>query len=457
MIPHLLINTLRKYFIKNLIEDVDRNIGKRMILMLSFTIFQRHLNHTKEQTMPITVVIGAQWGDEGKGKGVDILAEKADIVARYQGGPNAGHTIWIDGQKTVLHQVPSGILHPKTRCVMGNGMVIDPISLAEEISALEAAGVPDIGSRLHIARGAHIILPLHRERDKEMEKTHHIGTTGRGIGPAYADKSYRVGFRASDILSPTFETRVRDTPGVIGDLEKFFSACETLRQYVTDTVGLLHDALEHHQLILAEGAQGTSLDVDHGTYPYVTSSNTTVGGVCTGLGVPASAITRVIGIAKAYTTRVGDGPFPTELENEIGKLLQMRGDERGATTGRTRRCGWLDLPLLRYAARVNGFTELWVTKMDVLDTLPFIQVCHQYCIDGTVQAVSSVIDCLEIITPKFVTLEGWEKETRKAGTHAGLPRAAREYLDFIEKKVGVPITQVGVGPDRAHLICRPTR
>jgi len=408
--------------------------------------------------MPITVIIGSQWGDEGKGKGVDIQAALADIVARFQGGPNAGHTIWLGGKKTVLHQIPSGILHAKKHCILGGGMVIDPITLRQEIADLMAQGVSDISSRLHIARNAQLILPIHRTRDREMEKTHHIGTTGRGIGPAYADKCYRLGFRAGDMRLPSFDERVRQYSESDrgGELDEFFSACKDLRSYVADTVDMLHSALEKHQLILAEGAQGTFLDVDHGTYPFVTSSNTSIGGVCTGLGVPAQAITRVIGIVKAYTTRVGSGPFPTELTDEVGKLLQVRGDERGATTGRNRRCGWLDLPLIKYAARLNGFTELWVTKLDILDTLRDINVCREYRLGSVPTKVSDVVDRLESVTPEYATLAGWQTIIREHRTYESLPLAAREYLRFIESEVGLPITQIGVGPDRDHVIDHST-
>lgn len=414
--------------------------------------------------MPVTVILGAQWGDEGKGKGADFLAENADIVARFQGGPNAGHTIIIDGQKTVLHQVPSGILQPRPLCILGGGMVINPITLCQEIAALDKQGVQNIRGRLHIAHNAHLILPLHRDRDTRMEKSHPIGTTGRGIGPAYTDKISRLGFRAGDILSPLFKQKVRlrvydylkniDEKEDVLILAEFFSACEDLRPFVSDTVDIIHSALAANKLILAEGAQGTLLDIDHGTYPFVTSSNTTIGGVCTGLGIPAQTITRVIGIAKAYTTRVGNGPFPTELFDKTGTLLQKRGDERGATTGRDRRCGWLDLPLIKYAVKVNGLTEAWLTKLDILDTLPKIQVCTEYFADGICAKASGVINCLETVTPSYVTLQGWEQEIRGTHEFEGLPQAAKSYVQFIEQRIGVPITQVGTGPDRTDNINR---
>lgn len=414
--------------------------------------------------MPVTVILGTQWGDEGKGKGADVLAENADIVARFQGGPNAGHTIIIDGQKTVLHQVPSGILQPRPLCILGGGMVINPITLCQEIAALDKQGVQNIRGRLNIARNAHLILPLHIDRDGRNEKSHAIGTTGRGIGPAYTDKINRLGFRAGDILSPLFKQkvhlRVYDYLKSIDEKEdalilaEFFSACEDLRPYVSDTVDFIHSALAANKLILAEGAQGTLLDIDHGTYPFVTSSNTTIGGVCTGLGIPPQAITRVIGIVKAYTTRVGNGPFPTELFDETGALLQKRGDERGATTGRDRRCGWLDLPAIKYAVKVNGITELWLTKLDILDVLPEIRVCTEYIAGGNCVKASSVINCLETVTTSYVTLQGWRQEIRGIDAFDKLPETTQRYVRFIEDRVGKPITQIGTGPDRTDNINR---
>ena len=420
--------------------------------------------------MTATVMLGAQWGDEGKGKSVDILAEEADAVARFQGGPNAGHTLVVNGRKTILNQIPSGILHPKPICILGNGMVVDPVKFLNEIETLETLGLSSVRERIRLARNAHIILPLHREMDALMDEDNRVGTTKKGIGPAYADKKYRIGLRVSDILSPNFEQKVWERthdeprftammqarPDFVAEMEGFYQACQALRPFICDTVGLLLTMLDEGKSVLIEGAQGTFLDIDHGSYPFVTSSNTTIGGVCTGLGIPASAITRVIGIAKAYTTRVGTGPFPTELRDDLGKLLQERGQEFGAVSGRPRRCGWFDAPLTRLAIRMNGITELWMTKLDILDTLPEIKVCVGYIDRESNLSVtaSGAIDHLESVTPVYEILPGWEKETRSIRHFSQLPRAAQQYIEFIEESTGVSVTQIGVGPDRDDCVSR---
>lgn len=422
----------------------------------------------------IIVLIGAQWGDEGKGKGADIEAEEAAVVARFQGGPNAGHTLVVNGKKVVLHQVPSGILHPKPICLLGGGMVIDMAKLAGEIQGLVDLHTPRARERILIAKNAHLILPIHCIIDAFMDRDNRIGTTKAGIGPTYADKHYRTGLRAGDILLPNFEERVQahcrqhveEKPALAeairvagsADFEqkqqKFLEACRNLRQHICDAVDFINTALERGETILAEGAQGTLLDIDHGNYPFVTGSNSTIGGVCTGLGVPISAIERVIGIAKAYTTRVGSGPFPTELQNDIGTLLQERGGEFGATTGRPRRCGWLDIPQLKFANRINGFTEIQLTKLDILDTLEEIMVCTGYSVGGAPVTASSVMNRLEDITPQYVTLPGWRKNTCGVRSFADLPKAAQGYVEWIQEQLGVPVTEIGIGPGREHNISR---
>jgi adenylosuccinate synthase len=375
--------------------------------------------------MSVSIIVGAQWGDEGKGKIVDMLSEEADIVARYQGGANAGHTIVFDGKKYVLHLIPSGILHPDTTCVIGNGVVIDPAALMEEIEMLERMGI-SVEGRLHISHKAHLIMPYHKQLDAAREKqAGSIGTTGRGIGPAYYDKALRTGIRIVDLLDrDILREKIRhnleeknqllralygaepiDVDAMIDEYVEFDTRIDP---YITDTTTLLNAALKDGKRILAEGAQGALLDLDHGTYPFVTSSNPTSGGACTGLGIPPTAITSVMGVVKAYSTRVGNGPFPTELNDEIGELLRTEGHEFGATTGRKRRCGWLDIPALRYSIMINGISEIALTKLDVLGVLDEISVCTGYLVDGKpVKSFPADVATLSRVECVYQTYPGW--------------------------------------------------
>ncbi|OZC02760.1 adenylosuccinate synthase [Rubricoccus marinus] len=421
--------------------------------------------------MPVTIVIGAQWGDEGKGKVVDLIAPEVDIVARYQGGANAGHTIKWEDKTFVLHLIPSGIFHEGTECVIGNGVVIDPVALMAEIRQVEALGF-QVEGRLHISHTAHVIMPYHKRLDQAKEKYRDagaIGTTGRGIGPAYVDKFARNGIRVVDLLDKdTLRAKLESALEEKNDLlAKVYGAeridvDEMVNEYVdfdrridpfvTDTTALLHRALADGKRILAEGAQGSLLDVDHGTYPFVTSSHPTAGGCCTGLGVPPTSVDRVIGIVKAYSTRVGNGPFPTELEDETGEQLRATGQEFGATTGRPRRCGWLDLVALSYATRVNGFTDLAVTKLDVLAGIDELKVCTAYKIgDKITDRFPLDLDTLDRVEPVYETLPGFGS-IDAASTMDALPQEARDYLQFIEDRLGVRISTVGTGPKRSETI-----
>ena len=422
--------------------------------------------------MPVSIVIGAQWGDEGKGKVVDLLAPSMDIVARYQGGANAGHTIKWGDEEFVLHLIPSGIFHDGTDCVIGNGVVIDPVALMEEIGQVEALGYT-VEGRLHISHNAHLIMPYHKALDEARERWRDagaIGTTGRGIGPAYVDKFARSGIRVVDLLdrdvlreklTAAIEEKNTILESVYGGegldvdriVEEYVEFDRAIDPYVTDTAALLQDALDDGKRVLAEGAQGALLDVDHGTYPYVTSSHPTAGGCCTGLGVPPTAVDRVIGIVKAYSTRVGNGPFPTELLDATGEQLRATGAEFGATTGRPRRCGWLDLVALRYTARLNGFTELAVTKLDVLAGLDELKVCTAYRLDGkTTTRFPTDLRTLERAEPIYETVPGFEGDLGSARDLDDLPGAARDYLTFVSDRIGVPIQVVSTGPKREETL-----
>ncbi len=419
--------------------------------------------------MSVRVVIGAQWGDEGKGKVVDMFAEKVDIVARYQGGANAGHTLVVDGQTYVLHLIPTGILHPDVTCVIGNGVVIDPVALLEEIKLLEEFGI-SIDGRLKISHKAHLIMPYHKLLDELIEREQKIGTTGRGIGPAYIDKYNRSGIRIVDLLNrERLEEKLREAIAQKNEVfRKFYDAeeldvekmvaeylafDEAMDDYITDTTSYLNEALAEGKNILVEGAQGALLDIDHGTYPFVTSSSPTSGGACTGLGIPPTAISDVTGIAKAYCTRVGAGPFMTELDDEVGERLRKAGSEFGATTGRPRRCGWLDLFALKYSAMINGIDELVLTKLDVLDTFEEIKVCTGYEVDGKrVKYFPSDCETLDKVVPQFETLPGWNCELKSGLGYDELPEATRRYIRRIEEYVGVPVRYLGVGPGREQII-----
>lgn len=422
--------------------------------------------------MSVSVVIGTQWGDEGKGKIVDLLSEESDIVARYQGGANAGHTICWEDKKAVLHLVPSGIFHKNVTCVIGNGVVIDPVAIIKEIEAIQEMGF-DIEGRLLISKNAHLIMPYHKKIDMAGEtkkKGKAIGTTGRGIGPAYVDKFSRTGIRVVDLLDrDVFRAKLQqsleeknailrgvyDAPELDVDaiIEEYVELDKVIKPYVIDTTQFLCDALKQGKRVMAEGAQGSLLDVDFGTYPYVTSSNPTVGGCCTGLGIPPTSIKRVIGIVKAYCSRVGNGPFPTELTDEIGDRLQTVGHEFGATTGRPRRCGWLDLVALGYTSAINGLTELCITKLDVLSGLDEIKICTSYNIDGveTLQFPSD-LRSLERVEPVYISMPGWKEDIVGIDQFDKLPDAAKNYLRFIADHVGVDIGMVSTGPKRSQTI-----
>jgi adenylosuccinate synthase len=421
--------------------------------------------------MPAIVLLGAQWGDEGKGKATDILGDRVDYVVRYQGGNNAGHTVVIGDQKYALHLLPSGILSPNVVPVIGNGVVIDPAVLLEEIKGLNERGIDT--SKLVISSNAHLITPYHRTIDKVSERflgKAKIGTTGRGIGPAYADKISRIGIRVQDlfdesILEKKIEGALRDKNQVLTKvfnrkdmqaqeiLDEYRGYAEILRPYMADTALLLNNALEEGKTVLLEGSQGTLLDVDHGTYPFVTSSNPTAGGACTGSGIGPTKIERVIGIVKAYTTRVGSGPFPTELENEDGEKLRTIGHEYGTTTGRNRRCGWYDAPIARFAVRINGLTDFFLTKLDVLTGWEKIPVCVAYEIDGKrVEEVPSSQTDFHHAIPIYEYLPGWSEDISKARDIADLPKNARDYIAFLEEISGAPMSAIGVGPGRDETI-----
>jgi adenylosuccinate synthase len=421
--------------------------------------------------MPAIVLLGAQWGDEGKGKATDLLGDRVDYVVRYQGGNNAGHTVVIGDQKYALHLLPSGILSPNVIPVIGNGVVIDPAVLLTEIKGLNERGIDT--SKLKISTNAHLITPYHRTIDKVSERflgKSKIGTTGRGIGPAYADKINRIGIRVQDLFDPSIlkqkiEAALHDKnqilikvfnrKGITVDevLDEYLGYAQVLKPYVVDTALLLDQALKSGKNVLLEGSQGTLLDVDHGTYPFVTSSNPTAGGASTGSGIGPTKITRVIGILKAYTTRVGSGPFPTELLDADGDALRKIGGEVGVTTGRNRRCGWFDAPIARYAVRVNGLTDFFLTKLDVLTGWEKIPVCVAYEVDGErVEEIPASQTDFHHAKPIYEYLPGWNENISKAKSVADLPNNAREYVEFLEKVSGAPISAIGVGPGRDETI-----
>ena len=423
--------------------------------------------------MPCTVVVGAQWGDEGKGKIVDALAERADVVARYQGGPNAGHSVIHRGETLVLHLVPSGILHAGRRCLIGNGVVIDPARLREEVAKLESRGV-HASRQLGVSAAAHLILPYHRAVEASFERgPSAIGTTGRGIGFAYRDKAARTGLRVADLFDPAHFTAQADRnlvrlrqeyPEAAAELAAMSGAslhrelaevARWLEPLVTDVGEELHAALAEGRRVLLEGAQGTLIDLDHGTYPYVPSSPASAAGAPLGVGLGPRAVDEVVGVTKAYATRVGHGPFPSEMPSELGARLREAGDEYGATTGRPRRCGWLDLSALRYAARVNGLSQLVVTKLDVLDAFDEVRVAVGYERDGeAVRGFPAGARALERCTPVWRVFPGWRCSTSGARRWSELPRAARDYLEWVEREVGVPIRAVSVGAAREAEVAR---
>ncbi|ADI08806.1 adenylosuccinate synthetase [Streptomyces bingchenggensis BCW-1] len=421
--------------------------------------------------MPALVLLGAQWGDEGKGKATDLLGGSVDYVVRYQGGNNAGHTVVVGDQKYALHLLPSGILSPGCTPVIGNGVVVDPAVLLSELSGLNARGIDT--SKLLISGNAHLITPYHTTLDKVTERflgKRKIGTTGRGIGPAYADKINRVGIRVQDIFDESilrqkveaaldFKNQVlaklynRRAIAVEQVVEELLGYADQLSGFVADTTLLLNNAIDDGQVVLFEGGQGTLLDVDHGTYPFVTSSNPTAGGACTGTGVGPTKINRVIGILKAYTTRVGAGPFPTELLDEDGDKLRTIGGERGVTTGRDRRCGWFDAVIARYATRVNGLTDFFLTKLDVLTGWERIPVCVAYEIDGKrVDELPYSQTDFHHAKPIYETLPGWSEDITQAKSFDQLPKNAQKYVSALEEMSGAPISAIGVGPGRDETI-----
>ena len=424
--------------------------------------------------MSVQIIVGAQWGDEGKGKIVDHLSENVDIVARYQGGANAGHTVvlptkgpgGITTKEYVLHLIPSGIFHKHVTCVIGNGVVLDPVALMTEIAQLQEAGITITG-RLLISHNAHLIMPYHKLLDSIREQgDQKIGTTGRGIGPAYIDKYTRTGIRVVDLLdrdilakklkrnieennqllSKLYNSKELDVDSIIHEYQEFDKKID---EYVTDTSLFLNNALKKKKRILAEGAQGALLDVDHGTYPFVTSSSPTSGGACTGLGIPPTAINSVVGVVKAYSTRVGNGPFPTELENEIGERLRKTGGEYGATTGRPRRCGWLDFVSLRYSIRVNGIQKIAITKLDVLDDFDEIRVCTHYRVNGkNIQNFPTDLRTLALVEPVYRVFKGWKAKTSAVRSYSKLPARARAYIEAMASGLGTKVWMVSVGARR---------
>jgi len=423
--------------------------------------------------MANVVVIGTQWGDEGKGKIVDLLTAHAGKVVRFQGGNNAGHTLVVKGQKSIFHLIPSGILYPEKRCLIGNGVVVDPEVLLEEMKELSERGIPVGPGRLGLSERAHLIMPYHtaidmaRERAKGGSK---IGTTGRGIGPCYEDKVARVGIRALDLTEPdVLEEKIMQNlkeknfylasflgaeplePQPIVERYRFFS--QALAPFLVDVSAELDEANRKNENILFEGAQGTHLDVDHGTYPFVTSSNPVAATACVGAGIGPKALDSIVGIVKAYTTRVGSGPFVSELENKMGDYLQERGQEFGATTGRPRRCGWLDMVVLRYSARVNGLTHLAITKLDVLTGLDSVQLCIAYEHQGKrLESVPAKLSALSACRPICEAMDGWKEDISGARGLKDLPKNARDYVKRIEALVGVPVSIVSVGPGREETI-----
>jgi len=426
------------------------------------------------KSMSNLIVLGAQWGDEGKGKIVDLFSEKFHAVARYQGGHNAGHTVYIGERKFVLKLIPSGVLRAGVQAVIGNGVVIDPKALLEEIHGLEAMGV-DVKPQLKISNRAHVIFPFHRTLEKISEGREGriaIGTTSRGIGPCYEDKIARRGIRVADLVDSDFEQLYRalaEDKQLIADafkltdrvdfkeiLEQYKQYAEEIRPLVCDTQHLLNGLIREGKSVLFEGAQGTMLDIDFGTYPFVTSSSAAAGGACTGTGVPPNRIDGIVGVSKAYITRVGAGPFPSEDLTELGEEIRRRGNEFGSVTGRPRRCGWFDVPLLRYTAEVNGFDSLIITKLDVLDELKEIPVCVAYEVDGkVVYEMPASTRRMEVIKPVFERLPGWRTKTQGIAQMDKLPKAAQSYLKFLEERTGVEIGSVSNGPERNETMIIP--
>ncbi len=422
--------------------------------------------------MPNVVVVGLQWGDEGKGKIVDYLSEKADVVARYQGGHNAGHTVVINDEKFILHLIPSGILYKDKLCLIGNGVVVDPAELIKEIDGLKKRKI-EVGDNLFLSKNAHLIMPYHIIIDRENENLRgekSIGTTGRGIGPTYCDKIGRGGIRVADLLQPSlFREKLKATlaqvnfmlehlykvPPVDADeiYDEYMNYAEKLSSYIADTDIMVNGMIDRKKNVLFEGAQGTLLDVDHGTYPYVTSSNAIAGGACTGLGVGPTKISKVLGVVKAYTTRVGGGPFPTEIKDSLGDTIREKGGEYGATTGRPRRCGWLDLVVLKHSVRINGVTGIAITKLDILDGLGVLKICTSYRYNGKLyEEFPKEINIFGECEPVYEESEGWNTSTLGIMEFKKLPKAAKAYIRRIEKILGVKVHLISTGQRRDELI-----
>ncbi len=423
--------------------------------------------------MPNVIVLGLQFGDEGKGKIVDVLSEKADVVARYQGGHNAGHTVVIKNEKFILHVIPSGILYKGKKCLIGNGVVVEPASLLEEINGLKERGVEIDKNNLFLSKNAHVIMPYHMALDRENEKlrgSKSLGTTGRGIGPAYCDKINRSGIRVADLLQPDFfkeklKANLFQINFLLENLYKaqvfnvdniyneYMGYAEKLKEYVADTDIIIDKTIAEGGNILLEGAQGTLLDIDHGTYPYVTSSNATAGGACTGLGIGPTKISKVLGVVKAYTTRVGAGPFPTEIKDSLGDAIREKGGEYGATTGRPRRCGWLDMVILRHSARINGLTGVAITKLDILDGLENIKICTSYKHNGKVyKEFPKELNIFQECEPVYEETKGWKESTIGIKDFEKLPDAAKAYVKKIENMLGVEAHIISTGQRRDELI-----
>lgn len=417
--------------------------------------------------MSVRIIVGAQWGDEGKGKIVDLLGANCDVVARYQGGANAGHTVVVNGEQIILHLIPSGILHPHVMCYIGNGAVVDPDTLLQEIELLESRNIQTEG-RLFVSGNAHVIFPYHKilERKIENKPNRFLGTTLRGIGPAYTDKVDRIGIRMEDLLHPealrrkistNLEAKAallgEDGPGLDNVFEEYASFGATLKKLIKDVSLLLTRDISAGKEILLEGAQGTLLDVDFGTYPYVTSCNPIAGNACTGLGIGPSCVDSVMGIMKAYSTRVGEGPFPTEFDAELNEKMRNLGQEFGATTGRARRCGWFDGVLARFAKRVNGLTELAITKLDVLDSLDEIKICTAYRMNGDlIRELPMGLSYMQNCEPVYESLPGWREETSRVRSYAELPENARTYVEKIVELSDVPVRLISVGSERNQTI-----
>lgn len=418
--------------------------------------------------MPSVIIVGSQWGDEGKGKFVDYFAKNTDAVVRFQGGANAGHTLIVNGKKIVLHLIPSGILHDKTQCFIGSGVVIDVFELQQEMEMVKAAGYNISPERFKIAGQSTLVLPFHKELDAARENKYKIGTTKRGIGPAYEDRASRRALLFQDLFSPKLKERLQllaeeknslfehlykiEKINVDTLYSKLMQAAEFFKPYLISNMSdVLNNWSKQNKNLLFEGAQGTLLDIMHGSYPFVTSSSTISTSACLSTGLAPQAVTKVVGIAKAYCTRVGEGPFPTELNNEVGEKLRSEGAEFGATTGRPRRCGWLDLVALKYSVRVNGITSIVLTKMDVLNNFETIKVCTGYKVDGKTTDSFSTSDSLNV-EPVYKELKGWQSRINDCRKLGELPQEARDYVKFIEDSIGVPVDVVSVGPDRAESI-----